>query len=156
MNFSLLSPGMSLIMCLNSKVFHLPDLGLCVVGLCFGISSSLTFGLSRVAALFYVGGILNSGFGVFEIGLRAFVAKIVCSDEVAKSNAIIGAMEGALLQLFGVIFSCIYNLTLDSLAGAFYFVISGCYAIGLMVTVWGWVIYNRANSLSEERKPLLH
>lgn len=136
------------IMFLNTKLFKLNDYGLAMVGLCFGIVSSIAFGLSKVSLDFYIAGAIDSGNSVFGVSLRAALMKLVDADEAAKSNAIIGAVEASILFLFSVVYNLIYNLTMDTYAGAFYFVTTACSSIALVITVVLYRIYKS----TEKRK----
>ena len=128
-------------MFINTKFLKANDFGLAMIGLCFGICSSVAFGLSQISRDFYIAGAIDSGFGVFGVSIRAALMKMVDADESAKSNAIIGAFEGTIFLLFATIYNFIYNLTMESLAGAFYFVSTGCYLVSMAVTVTLFVIY---------------
>lgn len=115
-------------MFLNTKFFHLNDHGLAIVGVSFGVAASLTYGLSSCTRDFYIGGAIDSGSGVFSIGVRAIMMKLVESHEAGKSTAIITASEGMLYFAYGSLYSLIYNTTIEVYAGVFYFV-----SIGLFV-----------------------
>lgn len=140
-------PGLIVIMLLNTKIFHLNDFGLSLIGLSFGIASSIFFGLSQVARDFYVAGAIDSAFGAFIVSLRAAMMKLVESHETAKSNAIIGAAEGTLFLLFGALYNYIYSLTLDTFAGAFYFVTTTCFVYSFAVVLGLYFIQRHAVGL---------
>lgn len=137
------SAGLIVIMFLNTRFLHLNDFGLSMMGLCFGISSSIAFGVSRVARDFYIAGAIDCGFGAFAVSLRAAMMKLVESNEAAKSNAIIGAAEGALYLLFGSLYNLIYSLTVDIFAGTFYFVTTSCYLYSFVAVLSLFFIHRR-------------
>lgn len=122
-------------MFLNTKFFKLNDYGLAMIGLCFGIASSIAFGLSQVSRDFYIAGAIDSGFGVFAVSLRAALMKQVDADEAAKSNAIIGALEGTIFLLYATLYNFVYNHTMETMAGTFYFMTTGCYIVSLIITI---------------------
>lgn len=142
----LLILGLVIIMCLNTKLLHLNDFGLSMIGLCFGITSSIAFALSKISRDFYIAGVIDSGFGVFGVSLRAALMKLVDADEAAKSNAIIGAVEGTIFMLFAMLYNFVYNLTMDAYAGAFYFMTTGSYIIALFVTILLYSIYKSVST----------
>lgn len=128
-------------MFINTKFLKANDFGLSIIGLCFGIASSIAFGLSKVSRDFYIAGAIDSGFGIFGVSLRAALMKQVDADEAAKSNAIIGALEGTMFLLFATVYNFVYNHTMDTYAGAFYFMTTGCYLIALVITTILYFIY---------------
>lgn len=133
--------GLVLIMIINTKYLKANDFGLSMIGLCFGIASSIAFGLSQVSRDFYIAGAIDSGVGVFGVSLRAALMKQVDADEAAKSNAIIGALEGSFFLLFATLYNFVYNHTMDTYAGAFYFMTTGCYVIALVIATVLYYIY---------------
>lgn len=132
-------------MFLNKRFLKLNDFGLSLVGLSFGIASSIMFGCSKGARDFYIGGALDSCFGAFGIGLRAAMMKLVESHETARSNAIIGALEGALFLLFGSLYSFVYSLTVELYAGAFYFITSLCYSYSFLAVIVLFLIQRKSH-----------
>lgn len=122
-------------MFLNTKFFRLTDHGLAMVGVSFGIAASLTYGLSRSTRDFYIGGAIESGYGVFSIGVRAIMMKLVEAHEAGKSTAIISAAEGMLYFAYGSLYSLIYNTTIAVYAGVFYFVSIGLFVYSLAAVV---------------------
>lgn len=128
-------------MFLNYKFFKLNDYGLQMIGLSFGIASSIFFALSKVSRDFYIAGAIDSGFGVFGVALRAALMKVVDGDEAAKSNAIIGALEGTIFPMFATLYNFVYNQTMEKYAGAFYFMNTGCFIISLIITCTLYFIY---------------
>lgn len=137
-----------MIMLLNKKLLHLNDYALSIVGLCFGIVATITFGMSQVSRDFYIGAAIYSGFGAFSVAFRAAMMKLVESHETGKSNAILGAAEGSLLQLFGSLYYYIYSVTVDQLAGAFYLVSSVCFTYSLVVVVGLYLMQKKTESNS--------
>lgn len=128
-------------MVLNTKLLKCNDYGLSMIGLCFGIASSIAFGLSQESRDFYIAGAIDSGSGVFGVALRAALMKLVDADEAAKSNAIIGALEGTIFLLFATVYNYVYNHTMESYAGAFYFMTTGCYVVSLIIASVLYLIY---------------
>lgn len=113
-----------------------------MVGICFGLAASIVFAVSRVSRDFFIAGAIDSGFGAFSVSLRATLMKLVEADEAANSNAISFAIEGTLYHLYGVLYSYIYSVTVETCAGAFYFVTSACYAYSL-AAVFGLFFIHR-------------
>lgn len=136
-------------MFLNNKLLHLNDYALSMVGLSFGIVSSITFGMSQISRDFYIAAAIDSGFGAFVVALRAAMMKLVEPNETGKSNAILGAAEGSLFLLFGSLYNYIYSVTVDQLAGAFYLVSAACFTYSLLVMVGLYLMQKRTlrNSL---------
>lgn len=131
-------------MFINTNFLKLNDYGLSMIGLCFGIASSVVYGLSQVSRDFYVGGILDSGIGVFTVALRASLMKLVDADEAAKSNSIIAALEGTYFLIFSTVYNLIYNHTMDFMASAFYFANTFCYTLALGLTCALYLLFKSA------------
>lgn len=108
---------------------------LILLGLMGCIGASITNGLAKVVEVFYMGIAIDTVAGVLGVALRAALMQQVDSEEAARANAIIGALEGSMYQLFGMFYNFVYNHTMDSYAGAFYFCSTGCYVIALVVGV---------------------
>ena len=129
---------------------HLSNYGLSMMGLCFGIVSTVVYGLSRNAVDFYIAGGIDAGFSIYHVAHRAILMNLVDQDEAGKSNAIIGAAEGALYHLWGSLYSYIYSHTLEVYAAAYYFVSASCFTYSL-VAVIGMFLIQRAVDRKGER-----
>lgn len=124
--------------------------GLSILGLCFGIASSLVFAFSHTWRDFFIAGVVDSGFGSFIVAMRAALMNQVEPEETAKSNAIIGATEGMLYLAFGSLYNFVYGATVETFAGAFYFITTGCWTYSMIVSVILLFIY-RSNAMGQFR-----
>lgn len=107
-----------------------------MVGIASGIISSVTYGLSRVPRDFYLGAVLDCGFGSFNVAMRSAMMKLVDPEETAKSNAILGALESSLFFLYGSFYSLIYSLTIEIYAGLYYFITTSFYCYTLLAIIF--------------------
>lgn len=122
-------------MFLNKKFFNLTDHPLAMVGLIFGIISSIVFALSKGPRDFYIAAAIDSGFSIFTIAIRAALTKLVEAHETAQSNALIGAIESTIGLISATLYNLIYDLTVETYAGTFYFMTTISYGIALLITV---------------------
>lgn len=123
---------MVLVVFLNKKLFHLNDLDSAIVGLIFGIISSIAYGLSNNSWLFYLASTIESGFFIFRTSVETFYTKIVNSDEAAKSNAVLAAMFSALLPMFAAMYNLIYKYLVEIYISLVYFLSCGFFLMAIV------------------------
>ncbi|KAE8749045.1 hypothetical protein FOCC_FOCC004212 [Frankliniella occidentalis] len=77
--------------------------------------------------------------GTSFIAMRAIASKLVPSDELGKVNSLFGACEAMMPVVCGPLYSKVYQLTMDTLPGAFF--LMGGVITGPAFCIFGWYYY---------------
>ncbi|KAG1682179.1 Solute carrier family 46 member 3 [Nymphon striatum] len=119
---------------LITYIFKIPDVVLGTFGSVSGITSVVIMGIVRSTILFYIGGFVGIFLAMIPPLIRSAITKIVNADEIGKIFALMSSLELATPIFGSVIYSQVYNNTVD-------FFPSCCYFIAGFVLIWPMITF---------------
>lgn len=103
-----------------AKVFKWRDTTIAMIGACNFAAARMFFAFAEVPWVFYVGGFISSIGPVVGPILRSMTSKVVSSSERGKVFALLSVCDNAVPLISGILYSQVYNYTLDKFPGIFY------------------------------------
>nr|XP_027217403.1 solute carrier family 46 member 3-like [Penaeus vannamei] len=116
----LLSLGPMVIVPVMSYLWQVQD---ALIGFLGGVSLLFCYvlrGTAYVDWILYLASVIGLGQGLIVMASRGAISKAVKEEETAKIFAILGAFESGVPALSALVYTAIYNNTLESFPGAIY------------------------------------
>ncbi|CAH8536709.1 unnamed protein product [Dicrocoelium dendriticum] len=112
------------------------DTTLIMLGISFKIARLLTTALSQSTAILFVAAVGGSAAGFISSGIRSLLSKLVHSDDVGASFALVSCMESVSNLFGGSLFTGLYNLTITIFPGTIFVIDAVLHACILGAFIW--------------------
>lgn len=104
---------------LMNKLFHWTDTTIAMIGAVAHTIARVFFVAAQVPWVFYVGGFVSSIGPIVAPVLRSMVSKVTPASERGKVFALFSVCDNAVPFVSGVLYTQVYNFTLDKFPGIF-------------------------------------
>lgn len=103
------------------------------------IAAGFVYAFATTVQVVRIAPLIDMMNGTSFIAMRAIASKLVPSDELGKVNSLFGACEAMMPVVCGPLYSKVYQLTMDTLPGAFF--LMGGVITGPAFCIFGWYYY---------------
>jgi len=114
----------------------LPDLGLAIIGLLSSITSSILTGFVISPLMMYLICIPVAFGGGTSLAVRSQVSKLVPREEQGKVFSLLGTVETIIPLIASVLYTEVYNATVNTVSGTVFFMSAGILLIPLVLVLY--------------------
>ncbi|XP_033222301.1 thymic stromal cotransporter homolog [Belonocnema kinseyi] len=138
---------------LMSKFLKLRDTSIIVIGTLSHAGARVIFSLAKIPELFYFGSLVGALGPIVAPVLRSMISKVVPAEERGKIFSILSVFDNAVPLFSGVLYSQLYNATIDTMPYSIYW-LTAASQIAVLLLVLIIHFSNGSQHLDHESLPI--